>query len=377
MDNFSFIKCPCCYGGEHFRDNLQICKQEDFFICLECGVMGDTNKLILLESKAPLQNFKANQAAQQVFLKQKSDKFYSYINHRGLNEERIKRFCLSYASNDKNLLSLAKENKMLFELFENNHLINARNPDNVYETFRGRLMFPIKNHIGLIAGFGGRTLNDEATPKYLNSQQSATFNKSEILYGLYENKPYIQEKDEAYVFEGYMDVVSCASKGVNNCVATMGIAISKKQLFNLSRVTNNATFIYDGDTAGRKAMRSALMSVIAHHPSPASTCYSFLPEGVDPDDLVKTSPGLFLHTVDKNKITFHEFLSIIFEENLASGISNEETNTLLEKELKKNQYIKAKANLISILCDREYKDRKHNITIENDDNNELIHRIGG
>lgn len=373
MESFSFIKCPCCQGGEHFRDNLQICKQEDFFVCLECGVMGDTNELISYELKSPLKNFQANQVAQEAFSKQKGEKFYSYLKQRGINEERVNRFNLSYASNEKPLLSLASQNNNLFDLFEENHLIQTINPNNIYETFRNRLMFPIKNHLGLIAGFGGRVLEEGGTPKYLNSQQSPAFNKSDILYGLHENKRFIEEKNEAFIFEGYMDVVSCASKGVSNCVATMGISISKSQMFNLSRITSNATFIYDGDNAGRKAMRSALLSVLANHPSPQSTSYSFLPEGMDPDDLVKSSPGLFLHTIEKNKLTFNEFLALIFEEDLSNGIPLTETNTLLEKEIKKNQYVKAKATVLGILCDREYKSP----LIESDNKTDLIHRIGG
>lgn len=374
LEPFKFAKCPCCFGGEHFSNNLQICKDEDFFVCLECEVMGSSLELLIIEAQTEIANFKINGIASKVFTSSIDQTARNYIKTRNLSPATMDRFSIGFSKNTKMLIAICERNPDLLQDFIDNKLIRVDTNGNKYETFRNRLMFPIRNHLGLIAGFGGRVIDNVTDRKYLNSEQSSTFNKSKILYGLFENKAYILKENEALIFEGYMDVTSCASKGINNTVATMGIAISKEQIFQLSRITENATFVFDGDEAGKKAMTAAFLSVLSHHPNPLATSFVYLPEGDDPDEIVKKSPGMFRHIIEKNKLSFTEFMASYITDMKEKGTSLEEVNTKLESLCKKNQYNLAKKTIIGLLCDREYKiENNMDINIEN----EVIHSFSG
>jgi len=128
-----------------------------------------------------------------------------------------------------------------------------RQPGKMYDRFRGRLMFPLVDHRGRVLGFGGRTLKEE-TPKYLNSPEGPLYRKGRLLYGLYQARRAIADRDEVVVVEGYTDVLGLVQAGVPNVVASMGTALTEAQIGLMTRFTSNITFMFDADRAGTEAM---------------------------------------------------------------------------------------------------------------------------
>ena len=128
----------------------------------------------------------------------------------------------------------------------------VRRPERVYDRFRGRLMFPLVDHRGRVVGFGGRTLTDE-NPKYLNSPEGPLYRKGRLLYGLFQARRAISDADEVLVVEGYTDVLAMAQTGVRNVVASMGTALTERQVQLMTRFTPHLVFMFDADRAGAEA----------------------------------------------------------------------------------------------------------------------------
>jgi len=148
-------------------------------------------------------------------------------------------------------------------------------------------MFPIHDRHGRIIGFGGRAIEAEQKPKYLNSPETAIFQKSRELYGLHQALQHKPAITSIIVVEGYMDVIALAQHGIPNAVATLGTATSSYHIQLLSKYTKQIIFCFDGDTAGRQAAWRALESSLAHLNSGLDASFIFLPEGHDPDSLVR------------------------------------------------------------------------------------------
>jgi DNA primase len=156
----------------------------------------------------------------------------------------------------------------------------------LYDGFRNRIMFPIKSITGTILGFGGRALTkDDKTPKYINSSDSIIYNKSEILYGIYESKKAIIDANECLLCEGYLDVVMFHQKGIKNIVASGGTALTIEQAKLIKRFTKNVTVMFDNDNAG---IRAALRGIDILLSEGMNVKVLILPDGLDPDDFAKT-----------------------------------------------------------------------------------------
>ena len=132
----------------------------------------------------------------------------------------------------------------------------------VYDRFRHRIMFPIRDVRGRVIGFGGRKMGEEEGPKYLNSPETPVFSKSRELYGLYEARKALRNIDRLLVVEGYMDVVALAQNGFPNAVATLGTATGEAHYHKLYRYTDEVICCFDGDKAGRSAAWRALESAL-------------------------------------------------------------------------------------------------------------------
>lgn len=156
-----------------------------------------------------------------------------------------------------------------------------------FDRFRDRVMFPIRNRAGQVAGFGGRLIVGAEGPKYLNSPEGVTFKKRELLYGLYEAQGAIQAARLAVVVEGYLDVVSVAQVGFLPVVGTLGTACSSEQIAELLTLTRRIVFCFDGDAAGRRAAARVLETVVSFIDQGCAFDFVFLPEGEDPDSFVR------------------------------------------------------------------------------------------
>jgi DNA primase len=170
-----------------------------------------------------------------------------------------------------------------------------------YDRFRDRVMFPIRNVKGQVIAFGGRVLGDEK-PKYLNSPETPIFHKSQELYGLYEARKIRQKLTRMIIVEGYMDVVALAEYGIHYAVATLGTSTSEHHIRRLFKVVPEIIFCFDGDNAGRKAALRAMETVIPALQDGLQARFLFLPDGEDPDTIVrKEGKEAFEKRLDNSK----------------------------------------------------------------------------
>ena len=205
----------------------------------------------------------------------------SYFKERGFSEEIIRLFGLGYALEKKDdLFSTAKRKGYSDQFLDETGLVIFSDRGSI-DRFRGRVIFPIKSMAGRIQGFGGRILSSNAkTAKYINSPESKIYNKSKILYGIYEAKKEIAKEDVCYLVEGYTDVIQMHQKGIKNIVSSSGTALTVEQIQLIRRLTSNIIVLFDGDAAGlRAALRG--IDIILSEGLNVKIC-SF-PEGDDPD----------------------------------------------------------------------------------------------
>ena len=214
-------------------------------------------------------------------------KAVDYAKSRGISGEIAKRFELGFAtpSNKDLLLHFEDNEQALVDLKALGLVKEGQYGD--YDFFRDRLMFPIHNAKGNIIAFGGRAFEKNTKAKYLNSSESVIFSKSRELYGLFHARKNSRSMDYMLVVEGYMDVVALHQAGITKVVATLGTATSIEHLQILIRTTNVVVFCFDGDAAGHAAAWKALEIALSVVKAGTTFKFLFLPDGEDPDSLVK------------------------------------------------------------------------------------------
>jgi len=246
-------------------------------------------------------------------LKQSSTKkkAIDYAKKRGISGSIAKRFELGYApSGWSNLYENYQSNEeSLTDLVTMGMLVAKKDKKNdYYDRFRNRLMFPIHNAKGNVIAFGGRVLSNKDNPKYLNSPETPLFSKSKELYGLYHCRKYSRRIDYILVVEGYMDVIALHQQGITSTVATLGTATTSSHLQTLSRSTDTIVFCFDGDKAGRAAAWKALQTSLPVVTAGLVIKFLILPEGEDPDTLIKhESSKSFTKRIEKAQ-TLSSFL---------------------------------------------------------------------
>ncbi len=204
-----------------------------------------------------------------------------YLKQRGISGETAKAYAIGYAppgwdnlKGDRGALLAAG-------------MLIQNDQGRIYDRFRNRLMFPIRDRRGRVIAFGGRVIDPEDTPKYLNSPETPVFHKGEEIYGLWELKQANTQIGQIFVTEGYMDVVALAEQGVTTAVATLGTAINGGQVEKLFRLCRSLVFCFDADAAGRKAAWRALEASLPALKEGRVARFLFLPEGHDPDSYIK------------------------------------------------------------------------------------------
>ena len=208
-----------------------------------------------------------------------------YFKKRGLSQETINRFGLGYSPEGWQLLEKnipGTSDKLLLET----GLAIRNDSGRIYDRFRHRIMFPIRDQRGRTIAFGGRVI-DQGEPKYLNSPETPLFHKGRELYGLFEARKYSNKLEQLIVVEGYMDVVALAEKNINNAVATLGTATTPDHIERLFRSANDIFFCFDGDKAGRRAAWRALENALPAMRDGREARFLFLPDGEDPDSMVQ------------------------------------------------------------------------------------------
>lgn len=209
-----------------------------------------------------------------------------YLKVRGLTGEIAARFHIGFAPPgwDNLLSALGRDQAATRRLTECGLIIQQDGKR--YDRFRNRIVFPIRDTRGRVIGFGGRVLGDDK-PKYLNSPETPLFHKGRELYGLYEARKAGSKLQRLLVVEGYMDVVALAQYGFENAVATLGTATTQEHLELIFRTCPEVVFCFDGDRAGREAGWKALQTTLPLMREGREVRFLFLPEGEDPDSLVR------------------------------------------------------------------------------------------
>ena len=215
-----------------------------------------------------------------------AQKARDYLQKRGYDRQIIKKYGLGYApaEGDK-LFRTAMDSGINREYLIEAGLVKPSNRDDgFYDTFRGRLMFPIFNPSGKVIAYAGRVLGDKKTAKYINSPQTKVYNKSEVLYGINFAKNEIRKTDEVILVEGYTDVISLQQYGIDNVVASSGTSLTPQQMKLLHRYGDTITMIYDSDSAGQRAMKRGINIALREG---MDVKLLELPEGEDPDSFVR------------------------------------------------------------------------------------------
>jgi DNA primase len=246
---------------------------------------------------------------------------HQYFADRGLDDATIAKFNLGYAPDQwdalKNALGTSAERIVLME---KTGLLTSGERGSKYDRFRHRVMFPILDRRGRTIAFGGRVLVKEDTPKYLNSPETPLFHKGRELFGLWQVREAHQKIPRLIVVEGYMDVISLHQFGVPQAVATLGTATTRDHAEILFRQCADVYFCFDGDRAGRQAAWRAVESVLPRMRDGRQAMYLFLPDGEDPDTLIRKEGTEGFEERLKNATPLSEFFfaEIGKDVNLAS-----------------------------------------------------------
>ena len=260
------------YTEQHFNHNDPFAAFEQFDP-IDQNTVQDGNLYDLLENIALYyaQQLPHSQTAQQ------------YFKQRGLSAETIQYWRLGYAPEDWQHLEKAFPYDI--EGLRQLGLIRTSDKGRDFDLLRDRVIFPIRDPKGRVVGFGGRALNDEIKPKYINSPDSEVFHKNQLLYGLYEGRK--QKAHDWLMVEGYMDVIALQQYGIYGAVATLGTASNTEHLNILFKQNNRITIAFDGDAAGQKAARRTLEIALPLLNDGRELKFFVLPNDHDPDSLIR------------------------------------------------------------------------------------------
>ena len=258
-----------------------------------------------------------------------------YLQGRGLSPEVIDTYGIGYAPGGWEALKQHLSAKGIGEPVQVEYglLIHREDTGRTYDRFRDRVMFPIRDLRGRTLGFGGRVMGDEQ-PKYLNSPETPVFHKGRELYGLYEARQASSKLEQLVMVEGYMDVVALAQFGIHNAVATLGTATTEDHLSRLFRLVSRVVFCFDGDRAGRQAAIRALETALPQMIDGREARFLFLPDGDDPDSLVRREGS----EAFQNRVTCAMPLSEFLFEQAAQG---RDLNTVEGRERFASQVLEA------------------------------------
>lgn len=307
----------CCPFHDEKTPSFNVSQSKQFFHCFGCGISGTALTFLMEYDRlefVPAVEALAAQLGVEVprdqasgpplpdsrlyDVMERAQRFYAaelkqhpeaiaYLKSRGVSGITARDFGMGYAPGGWNAATSALPDvpeSMLLEL----GLLSRNDQGRMYDKFRERIMFPIRDVRGRVVGFGGRVHKpDDDGPKYLNSPETPIFHKGQELYGLYEARRAVRKLDRLIVVEGYLDVVSMAQAGIPVCVAALGTAISTDQMRKLYRYVDDVVCCFDGDRAGRQAAWRALEASLPILSEGKRLRFVFLPENEDPDSFVR------------------------------------------------------------------------------------------
>jgi DNA primase len=257
-------------------------------------------------------------------------KAYEYLQSRGIDDSDIQTFSIGYAPM-KGLINFLEGSDFSLKMMEEAGLAIKTESNNYIERFRNRVMFPIKNQKNQIVGFGGRTLNDEIMPKYLNSPETALFKKNNLLYGAEIACKHSMKAERVIVVEGYLDTIFMHKAGFPETVASLGTAFNQTHLQNLWNLANEPILCFDGDEAGKKAMLKAAHTALPLLDPGLTLRFCFLPKGQDPDEVVHRNGAKYMTDLLNESMNLSDF---IWQSELSQSTpDNPERKALFEQKI--------------------------------------------
>ncbi len=228
-----------------------------------------------------------------------------YLLERGISEKTIEEFKLGYSDRASgSLKGFLKSTGIPNDIFLGTGIVRMKENE-LYDMFRGRIVIPIVDVNKRIIGFGGRTIDKDGFPKYVNSPESGVFSKRSALFGIDKTRKAISEKNEVIIVEGYFDFISLYAGGLDNAVATLGTAVTEGQIGKLRNYTENITLMLDGDEAG---IKSALRLIELFAEMDVNGNVVVLPGGDDPDGFIrKHGPDALRDIIDTSKKPILDF----------------------------------------------------------------------
>ena len=340
----------CCPFHQEKTPSFSVNPEKQFYYCFGCGAGGNALGFIMdyermefreaIESLAqaagielppeeadaapqvdhqkPL--YEAMEKAMRVYESQRRKhpsrgRVVDYLKQRGLSGEIARDFRLGFAPEgwDNLMTTLSSEEEIGQALTAG--LLIENDSGRKYDRFRDRVIFPIVNQRGKVIAMGGRVLGD-GKPKYLNSPETPLFSKSHELYGLHHIRKFAKNLSRIVVVEGYMDVIALAQFGIHYAVATLGTSVGKPHLEMLFRRVDHVVFCFDGDEAGRKAAFRGMEAALPMMEDGRQVKFLFLPEGEDPDSVVRNKGSQHLEHLFDNADPLETFLF----DQMAQGI---------------------------------------------------------
>ena len=330
-------KCPFHKGGEENNASMKIYEETGTYHCFTCKDTGNAisflkkhDNLDFIEavellasyvgmeipkqekSAAVTKSTNINNKAAEIFYTQmkeeNSKNTISYLKDRGISGETAKFFNLGYSN--ARTPSLHEKLSKEFNINELNEsgLFGTNENGELYDRFRDRLMFPIRNIKGECIAFGGRLLKDKDNQaKYLNSPETKTYKKKYELYGLYEVRQTNKRPESIFVVEGYMDVIGLFQHGVKNAVASSGTAFTQEQLRKILNYTNTIYIVFDGDEAGLKASWRTVENSLPLLREDTRISFIFLKEGEDPDSYIKDNGKEAFYALAKSSKSLSDY----------------------------------------------------------------------
>ncbi|MFZ2698542.1 MAG: DNA primase, partial [Lactococcus raffinolactis] len=329
----------CPFHGEK-TPSFNVNAQKQFYHCFGCGKSGDIFKFledykqipfreavkevadmagIVLEiDTRPAQDnpnqalFDLHNQAARIYhtvltATEEGAKAREYLHNRGISDEIIEKFNIGLSLSDNDFLYQSVKQKFEESVLTNSGLITFAE-NRIFDSFRGRIMFPLNDKNGQVIAFSGRIwrpedLSNKTLAKYKNSTTTPIFNKSDALYNLDRAGQSIKKTREVYLMEGFMDVIAAYENGVSNAVASMGTALTEGHVRKLRSVTKKFILVYDGDKAGQNAIYKALNLLASDDVEVVR-----IPDGLDPDEYNKAYPGALGTLMTSGRMAPVEFL---------------------------------------------------------------------
>ncbi len=340
----------CCPFHKEKTPSFTVNNEKGFYHCFGCGVHGDVirfltdhDNLKFMEAVEQLAGiagmtvpkptpeeakkfqrqmslYDLMEAAARYYEQQldrsENKRILDYFLQRGLSLETVKSFRLGYAPEGDTLQQYLQKQGFKLEDMVDAGLVkkSERRQGETYPFFRHRVIFPVTDFQGRIVAFGGRVLPgaDKEAPKYINSPETAIFHKGRNLYGLSRARKVIGDGETVIVVEGYMDVIALAQAGFRAAVAPLGTALTESQIEELWKVMpesgKNPVLCFDGDTAGQRAAGRAMERVLPILKPDHTVRFAFLPDGQDPDDLIKAEGRSAMQSIINNAVSLFEMV---------------------------------------------------------------------